>query len=181
MDLPDLIMLDLETLDTIPTAKILQIGAVNILKPHLDFCCTVNRYTQQDYFTTESEDTIAFWNSQPKEIRDEVFTGKCSIQEALQLLTSWVPKNAKIFCYGAAFDHAILSYHYAMLDLPAPWAYRDLRCFRTTWEQFKNKSPTDWAPFEKVPPVKPHNALYDAHAQAASFRQIYEFFPEIAE
>ena len=37
MSLPDLIMLDIETLDVAPTAQLLQIGAVNILKPHLDF------------------------------------------------------------------------------------------------------------------------------------------------
>ena len=171
-----LIMLDLETLDTVATAKVLQIGAVNILKPHHTFVATINVASQQDYFTTESVETRAFWAKQPQELRDQIFSGEWHIADALRRLAAWFPKDAKVFSYGAAMDVAILDYHYSMHDIPRAWSYRDARCFRTIYEQAKVRMPD----LEKATPLIPHNALEDAIAQAITFRRIFERFPEIA-
>lgn len=172
----DLIMIDLETLDTIATAQVLQIGAVNILKPHHNYIATVDRTSQQNYFTTTSADTIAWWQEQPGEVRQLVLFGNWNIKEALRRLARWFPKNALVFGYGSVMDIAILEYHYRANDLEIPWHYRNVRCFRTIYEHAKKEMPG----LEKAIPVIAHNALDDAVAQAITFRQILEYKPSIA-
>lgn len=173
MNTPDLIMLDIETLDVAPTAQLLQIGAVNILKPHLDFEVSISIASQQDYFTTVSLDTVDFWNGLPEEVRQRVLYGQTHVQDALRLLARWLPNGARLFCYGAAFDFPILHHHYYLNDLELPWNYRDLRCFRTIYAQYT-------AHFADVKAEIEHDALSDAKAQAQVFRAIYEAHPEIA-
>lgn len=175
MEEPNLIMLDLETLAVAPTATVLQIGAVNILKPHLDFNITVNPAGRQLEYATRDGNTVAFWEGLSEQVRSRVLSGTTEIDEALTRFASWLPKNAKLFCHGAAFDFPILHFHYAANELSLPWHYRNLRCFRTIWEQFKD------GPYEKEEPLFEHDALCDAHAQAATFRQIYAHYPEIAK
>ncbi len=173
MNTPDLIMLDIETLDVAPTAQLLQIGAVNILKPHLDFEATISVRSQQDYFVTVSRDTVDFWQGLPEEVKQRVFCGKAHVQDALLLFARWLPKGARLFCYGAAFDFPILHHHYHLNGLEIPWNYRDLRCFRTIYAQHREH-------FAKAKAEIEHDALYDAKAQAQVFRAIYEAHPEIA-
>lgn len=173
MNLPDLIMLDIETLDVAPTAQLLQIGAVNILKPHLDFRIEISAQSQQDYFITISTDTLDFWLGLPEEVRQRVLYGRTHVQDALSCFARWLPKGARIFCYGAAFDFPILHHHYHMNGLDVPWNYRDLRCFRTIFAQHREH-------FAKAKAELEHDALSDAKAQAQIFRAIYEAHPEIA-
>lgn len=172
----DLIMIDLETLDTVATAKLLQIGAVNIMKPHQTFVATINRASQQDYFTTESTDTWDFWYMQPEDLRNQMLSGEWHIQDALRRLATWLPKNALVFGFGSVMDIAILEYHYTANDLVIPWGHRNVRCFRTIYAQAKKKMPN----LEKAKPLIEHNALEDAIAQAITFRSIFDRFPEIA-
>lgn len=173
MNPPDLIMLDIETLDVAPTAQLLQIGAVNILKPHLDFRIEISAQSQQDYFITVSMDTLDFWLGLPEEVRQRVLYGRTHVQDALRMFARWLPEKAKLFCYGAAFDFPILHHHYHMNGLELPWNYRDLRCFRTIYAQHKEH-------FAKAKAELEHDALSDAKAQAQVFRAIYEAHPEIA-
>lgn len=173
MNLPDLIMLDIETLDVAPTAQLLQIGAVNILKPHFDFEVSISIASQQDYFATVSLDTVDFWQGLPEEVKQRVLYGQTHVQDALRVLACWLPRNARLFCYGAAFDFPILHHHYHMNGLEVPWNYRDLRCFRTIYAQHQEH-------FAKAKAELAHDALSDARAQAQVFRAIYEAHPEIA-
>ena len=176
-DVPhDLIMIDLETMDTVATAEVLQIGAVNILKPHQTFVAAIDRITQQNYFTTVSNSTVDFWARQPAEVRQQVLFGNWNIREALRRLANWIPKDARVFGYGSVMDIAILEYHYKANDIKIPWSYRNVRCFRTIYEQAKREMPS----LEKAQPLIPHNALEDAIAQAITFRQILEYKPSIA-
>lgn len=173
MNLPDLIMLDIETLDVAPTAQLLQIGAVNILKPHFDFVVEISVRSQQDYFATASMDTLDFWEGLPEEVKQRVLCGKTHVKDALRSLACWLPRNARLFCYGAAFDFPILHHHYHLNGLEIPWNYRDLRCFRTIFAQHREH-------FAKAKADMEHDALSDAKAQAQVFRAIYEAHPEIA-
>lgn len=173
MNKPDLIMLDIETLDVAPTAQLLQIGAVNILKPHFDFEVSISIASQQDYFTTVSLDTVDFWQGLPEEVKQRVLYGQTHVRDALIGFTRWLPEKAKLFCYGAAFDFPILHHHYHLNGWEVPWNYRDLRCFRTIYEQHR-------AHFAKAKAEIEHDALSDARAQAQVFRAIYEAHPEIA-
>ena len=173
MSLPELIMLDIETLDVAPTAQLLQIGAVNILKPHLDFEATISIDSQQDYLTTVSLDTVDFWQGLPEEAKKRALYGQTPVQDALSCFARWLPKGARLFCYGASFDFPILHHHYHMNWLELPWNYRDLRCFRTIYAQHREH-------FAKAKAEIEHDALSDAKAQAQVFRAIYEAHPEIA-
>lgn len=173
MNAPDLIMLDIETLGVAPTAQLLQIGAVNILKPHLDFKIEISGQSQQDYFVTVSNDTLDFWLGLPEEVKQRVLYGRTHVQDALRMFARWLPEKAKLFCYGAAFDFPILHHHYHMKGLEVPWNYRDLRCFRTIYAQHREH-------FAKAEAELEHDALSDAKAQAQVFRAIYEAHPEIA-
>lgn len=171
--IPDLIMLDIETLGVAPTAQLLQIGAVNILKPHLDFKIEISIDSQQDYFATASMDTLDFWQGLPEEVRKRVLCGQTHVKDALLLFARWLPKNARLFCHGASFDFPILHHHYHLNGLEVPWNYRDLRCFRTIYAQHREH-------FAKAMAEIAHDALSDAKAQAQVFRAIYEAHPEIA-
>lgn len=181
------IMLDSETLGTLPGCKIISIGAkkfstdgsITIPSQHKDFNELFEFYKkaawddEQQGQLLADVNTIEWWNKQSAEARNEAFSGIEYLSDILKEFVYWVTHiNAgckiRIWCKGAGFDAPIIEYALRHFDIPVPWEFYDIRCFRTLCE----------LPFAKA--VKPvmkgtaHNALDDAKFQAEWAENIFK-------
>ncbi len=161
------VMVDLETLDTKPTAIILSIGAclVNWDKgePTNDFYRVIDPASCEEAGLTKSKDTLAWWAKQSEEAR-RVFTDpNVSLLQALtdfaKYLSSFNKSKVRLWGNGSDFDNTIIANAYDALGLDAPWKFYNNRCFRTVRKvmggQFEE--PTRAGTY--------HNALDDAKHQ----------------
>jgi DNA polymerase III epsilon subunit-like protein len=167
------IMIDLETLDTKPTASILTIGAVKFdpfgddlnskkceklyIKVDLDSCDRIG--------LTTSEDTIAWWSQQSKEAQEEAFSteGRIPIHEAMNQLYKFCWGAQRVWSHGAAFDIVICEHVFAKLQKLCPWNFWQVRCTRTLFDIGINPH---------RPPVLQHHALEDAWNQAVGVQNV---------
>jgi hypothetical protein len=162
-------MCDLETLDTVASAKILSIGACTVpwdgVTPIEVFYVVINEESQPD--RSESKSTRAFWDSQPPEARTifghpdavSLEQGLLMFRQWLGKLTNW--KSTYVWGNGSDFDNAILSHAYASIDVTLPWPFYQSRCFRTV-----RKDLSHHVGAEPARKGTHHNALDDALYQA---------------
>lgn len=161
-------MIDLETLDTTPSAVILSIGVA-------EFDPYKNKIGKTFYRTigtkfvqpgrTISIDTVAWWMEQSDAAREAITnpTNVVSLGSALSALTEFLGPdidNTVVWGNGATFDISILEHAY---DYRAPWKFWNVRDMRTVKEIHENIMPY----LPTVPFVgEPHNAKDDAIHQA---------------
>lgn len=167
------VMLDLETMSTAPNAAIVQIGAA-IFDP------------AGDGITEEFERTIALQSSvmagghiDPKTVawwRDRPFPTRLSIERsaeplhvALFLFSVWLPKDARIWANGAAFDPPVLESAYRGCGVELPWHYRNVIDMRTVL--WLAESMCGWKKPEHGEAA--HTALADAIDQVAVVQSAY--------
>lgn len=180
------LMIDIETLDTAPTAKIVEIGwcvVPSSLGPYLtslDFASgsiPVTPVGQELLGLTESKDTLEWWQDEESRRKHLQYLTEQGIPlyEALTHLARVVEiyTPSEIWCKGASFDFAILRHAYVRYanvreKVDMPWSYgieRDLRTyqamFSTDWRKAKQQEL-----FEKYG-LTAHTAKDDAIAQAA--------------
>ena len=165
------IMVDLETLDTAPTAVILSIGACLVerssLLPGQEFYTELA--TASQFERTQSKDTLEWWDTQPEGVKPKGDGNH--IFFALGALSYWIQSliaTPIIWCKGTDFDTAILANAYAQLKQPLPWKYNNVRDYRTLAKSFPNVMRTS--------PVT-HNALQDARDQAEHLKEISHYLP----
>lgn len=167
------VMIDLETLDTKPTASILTIGAIKFdpfgddlrsknceklyIKVDIDSCDQLG--------LTTSQDTIAWWGQQSKEAQDEAFSteGRVHIREAFNQLYKFCWGAQRVWSHGAAFDIVICENVFAKLEKMVPWNFWQVRCTRTLFDIGINP---------ERPPVLAHHALEDAWNQAVGVQNV---------
>ena len=128
------VMIDLETLDTRPTAAVVQIGAVvddtryNIIsRLHVDVSVASNMSMGR----TVSEGTVDWWRKTDPAMLDEFQTYTTPLDEAIQQLTDFIPPKARVWANAPTFDLAILRNIYDYLGWDAPWKYWQECCYRT--------------------------------------------------
>lgn len=171
----DHVVVDIETLGTIPGAPIVQIAAVafnlgasedewELFEVKVDVRSLI-------YKDGISFDTLAWWLAQPKGTIDEVFgeAVRLEIASALNSFHKWLgfTHTKTLWGNGAAFDNELLKA--ALLqycDIREPWDFRIDRCFRTVKNQYKEQVPEPHFIGTK------HNALDDAMHQARWLNQI---------
>jgi DNA polymerase III epsilon subunit-like protein len=160
-------MLDLETLGTVPGCVVLSIGAVEFdpsdgLGAEFHAAISVDD-CGMDYGLTVDPLTEQWWERQSKEARDAAFGGSCVLREALAQFDAFYlgAETTCLWGHGASFDAPVLAAAYAAIGWKEPWAYNATRCTRTLYEA------------AGVDPKAPefqvgtqHNALDDAKAQA---------------
>jgi hypothetical protein len=162
------IMIDIETLDTLPTAMILSIGAV-AFDPDLPAERDEHFYTQIDsrctpVIGTIGVDTVRWWLQQSDEARQAITKpGGTSINFALLDLSRFIGPvaEAEIWAGPATFDIPILEHSYRECGFPVPWHHASVRCWTTLREVLG---------IYKLSPTIVHHALDDAQAQVAAFR-----------
>lgn len=155
-------MVDLETLDNVPTSAILSIGAVKFDDTGTDedeFYVNIDPRTCTKAGLTISPDTVMWWMQQSDSAR-KAFNNKdaLSLQAALNKFTAWLGGANQVWGNGATFDNPILANAYRAVGIEPPWKFWNDRCHRT----LKNLYP--WV---KAPAMgTAHNALDDARNQA---------------
>lgn len=135
-------MIDIETLDDQNTAAIISIGAV-VFNPE-------TKHVEDDTFHvnidwddaarhgTHSEKTMAFWNKQPVEALETLFTpAQTTVSEAViafsEYVRSWNPGPKYIWGNSPAFDVAILRHAFKQTghEFPfVPWVEMDVRTLK---------------------------------------------------
>ena len=171
------LMIDLETLSLRPTAAIIQIGAVvfdtDTGKLNKGFEINLKekaRSTNQHV----DKDTLEWWTKVDPE-RAAMYekiqkTGVKKLKLALDPFVEWCKKQrfSSVWANGAAYDIPIIEHALKSTGTEVPWSYRQIRDMRTLKVLFDPEECCG------VDPVKPHDALSDARAQAEYVVKLYE-------
>ena len=164
------VMLDLETLDSKPTACIVSIGAVVMdmerFEISLDECYYIVRPDSQ--YGTIGADTVLWWLQQSPEAQSMFRTSAekaLKLPEALVRFSAWctgsgfIKDDIAIWGNGATFDNVILRHAYEACGIKAPWSYRHDFCYRTMYRNFPSNESYKKQGIQ-------HNSLDDAKSQA---------------
>lgn len=169
------VMVDIETLDTTPTASILSIAAVrfNPDGPVGDMEETFHYHVDIDsnlaLGRTISGSTLMWWLDQDFEAREAVITAsRYPLLDVLKKLGEFINEKDRVWGNGAAFDNVILTHAFKACEIPVPWRFWSDMCFRTMKEMFRDSVPKPEFVGTK------HNALCDAVHQATHLQLIFE-------
>jgi DNA polymerase III epsilon subunit-like protein len=168
------VMIDLETLDVLPSATILTIGAVKF-DPFGD---DVNEPTCEKFYVkvdvdscdrigcTVSQSTLDWWAGQSKAAQEAAFdpTDRISIEEAVQQLYKFCWGAKRVWSHGVGFDLIILEHIFRKVGKAIPWQFWEARDTRTLFDIGINPN---------RPPVLAHHALEDAWNQAVGVQNVY--------
>lgn len=136
------VMVDLETLGSVPGCSILSIGAVGFGPGRVGsdtFEVVVTRESCAAAGLHEDRETIAWWDRQSPAAR-EVLRQAASDQtsepllSALTQFSSWLGQfgaNVRVWGNGADFDNAILAAAYRAVGMKPYWRFWNGRCYRT--------------------------------------------------
>jgi hypothetical protein len=166
-------MIDLETLDTSPSATVLTLGAVKFdpytaIEPYAELYIKVDIDEQDRLGRTVSDSTIQWWGSQDAAIQEEAFNpdNRVSVEQTLDQLNKWIVGVDQIWAQGYGFDITMLEDMYRKAGRPIPWNFWQVRDSRTLLGILK------------VDPRKKmqqnlHNALEDSRWQAKAVQVAY--------
>lgn len=186
------IMVDLETLDVMPRAVILSIGAVafnlNEQESVRDFLygvdCTARSFAQRLSLEGQipersvSASTFQWWLQQSDEARKALCGATTSLFAFLNDFATWVgemrgpltdKRCMRLWGNGAAFDNAILRDAYALYGLEHPVPFRGDMCYRTM-KAMLHPGPVEVKDKELL---TAHNARHDAIYQAVVLQKIW--------
>lgn len=169
------VMIDLETLDVLPTATVLTIGAVRF-DPYNDeiknpTCKTLYIKVDMDscdkHGLTVSDSTIEWWGKQSAEAQYEAFEAgdRVSLEDAMLQLHRFCQGATHIWSHGAAFDIVICENLFRAVGRGCPWKYYQARCTRTLY---------DLGVEPELPEVTAHDALADALNQTVALQGIFK-------
>lgn len=168
------VMIDVETLDTRPSAALLSIGAVrfDINTPHVFDINTFHVHIDIDscleHGRTVSGNTILWWMDQNDEARQRMINvRRIALKDALLQLSTFINSKDRVWGNGAGFDNVILADAYRSVNLDMPWRYWSDMCYRTVKNLHRDVRKPD---FEDVK----HDALADALHQAVHLQMIYQ-------
>jgi Fe-S cluster biosynthesis and repair protein YggX len=166
------VMLDLETLDTLPESVILTIGAVKFdpysnkigdglyIKPDVD--------EQSANGRTINEDTLNWWMNQAEDVREEALSmhDRISVEEMYRQLNRFLVGADNVWAQGPVFDMVIMANIYRQYGWPTPWQYWQVADSRTLFKVHGDPRVKGKAGL--------HNALEDCISQAQAVQTIYK-------
>lgn len=174
-------MIDMETLDTLPTSVILSIGLVKFdpkgmgvverleLKPDID-------EQLQTYKRTTSESTLNWWSTQSPDAIEEAMgnANRISFKDCMDQVYKFCWNQDAIWANGSIFDIVIAEDAFRSLGMNNPWPFWIVRDCRTIYDlagvslkDTKYKSKTT------------HKALEDAEHQALVVQDAYKKFIKV--
>lgn len=162
------VMLDLETLGTMPGAVILSMGAV-VFDPKTapetwpTFYAKLSVTDCVKHGLEVNEDTARWWSEQSEEARNEAFSGTAELVPTLIDFADFYDahEGTHLWSHGADFDGPLAKAAFRLAGVDYPVAYNAGRCTRTLFEM---AGVDIRAPEFKV--GTHHNALDDAMSQA---------------
>lgn len=130
------VMLDIETLDTRPSAVVLSIGAVAfdwggaIGEP---FSVRLDTTQQSVHGRTTDVSTVEWWLQQSDIARAAIAAPPTAVMYALDSFALWLTplRPVGVWGCGSDFDCTIVASLYASFDYPCPFTWRQHRCYRT--------------------------------------------------
>ena len=168
-------MIDLETLDVLPSASILTIGAVkfdpfgdDVNEPSCEkFYVKVDLDSCDRLGLTVSQDTLGWWAQQSQQAQDEAFStdGRIDISDAINQLYKFCWGAKRVWSHGAGFDVIILEHVFRKVERAVPWKFWEVRDTRTLFDLGINPN---------RPPVLKHHALEDAWNQAVGVQNVFK-------
>lgn len=168
------IMIDMETLDVLPSATILTIGAVkfdpfgdDINEPAMEkFYVKVDLDSCDRLGCTVSQATLDWWGQQEQAAQDEAFSpdGRIDIVDAMNQLYKFCWGAKRVWSHGAGFDVIICENLFRKIGKAIPWQFWEVRDTRTLFDIGLNPN---------RPPVLKHHALEDAWNQAVGVQNIF--------
>lgn len=156
------IHIDLETLDTAHTAKLLSIGAVCGTDEFYREVDTVMYDPYRDF--TQSASTMQWWADRGgfKPVCELVSPYAAVHDLALYINRVWDGTGElEIWANSPSFDCAILKHHFVQFNVTCPWMFyheRDVRTIKNASQRLR---------LGQRMPENPHNALQDAKNQQA--------------
>ena len=166
--------IDLETIDTSPSATVLSLGAIKFnplddSEPHSELYLKIDIDQQDRLGRTVSDSTIEWWGKQDAKIRDEAFdqTGAVSVEDALKQISKWVVGVDTLWGQGYGFDYTILEDMFRKAARPIPWNFWIIRDSRTLFGCCQ-------ADPRKAFQTDLHNALADAYFQSKAIQVAYK-------
>lgn len=170
------LMLDLETADTADTSIIFQIGGCLFTDTKIinSFSLYI-KWADDEQKRTMSPRTIAWWDKQDPEVKQEVWyghsEGRMYLEDALMKMTSTFTFEktpiSEVWSKGA-FDFNILTNAYNQFIKPPFWRYSMVRDYRT----FLSEAYKQYG--YKETKCNNHNAESDAINQAQNMINIYK-------
>ena len=167
------LMIDLETLDTSPTATVLTIGAVKFdpfgddsKNPSWDtFYVKVDVDSCDKLGCTISSATMDWWSKQSPEAQEEAFSpdNRLPIEEALSQLHKFARGSKRVWSHGAGFDVVICETLFRKVERAIPWGFWEVRDTRTIFDLGINPNRAK---------VTAHHALEDAKDQALGVQAV---------
>ncbi len=169
------VMIDMETLDVLPSATILTIGAVkfdpfgnDISEPDMEkFYVKVDLDSCDRLGCTVSQSTLEWWSNQSKEAQEEAFSpeGRIDIVDAMNQLYKFCWGAKRVWSHGAGFDVIICETLFRKIGKAVPWQFWEVRDTRTLFDIGINPH---------RPPVLKHHALEDAWNQAVGVQNVFK-------
>jgi hypothetical protein len=169
------LMIDMETLDVLPTATILTIGAVkfdpfgdDINEPSCErFYVKVDIDSCDKIGCTVSAATLDWWSKQSKEAQEEAFSpdGRIDITDAMDQLYKFCWGAKRVWSHGIGFDIVICEHLFRKIGKAIPWSFWEVRDTRTLFDLGINPN---------RPPVLKHHALEDAWNQAVGVQNVFK-------
>lgn len=178
----DCAMLDIETMDNVPTAKVVQIALVPFdTDISGEFVYSTEPFVEKiewkdQFYATESEETMTWWERQNPEIFDDVFNKgfRDHMSVALESLKAYcaetLMRGYKVYCHSS-FDQPIMNFHSRNVGVDLPWnpfsQVVDLRTLERTARKMEvgySRPPRDES--------KSHDALYDCIYQIQYLAEI---------
>ena len=181
----NILMIDIETLDTTVTAQVVEVAMLykqnrvsrEKLHTYVDLDAELTNFFTQSKSTMEfhiNSNTGVLENHLRAVVQDRAIKMSELIQH-INSLTSDIANDTMIYCFGLNFDIPILSYvaqqTNTKLQLPS---YRNLRCLRTELATAEALGFT----CEKKPTA--HNALGDCNTQVELLFSIFDFYKDLA-
>ena len=169
-------MIDIETLDTVPSSVVLSVGAVKFdpfgsQEPHAKTLWRPSVDEQLADGRSTSESTLEWWSRQEAHIRESTFTeqGRVSLDVFFKDLNKFLVGVDKVWCQGPQFDMVILEDLFKQFDHHMNWAYWQVCDCRTIF----NMMPADP---RKAIQQDLHSAEEDAFWQAVCVQQTFGHF-----
>jgi hypothetical protein len=169
------IMIDMETLDVLPTATVLTIGAVkfdpfgdDVNEPKCErFYVKVDIDSCDQLGCTVSQSTLDWWSNQSKEAQEEAFSpdSRIPITEAMERLYKFCWGAKRVWSHGAGFDVIICEHLFRKIGKAIPWSFWEVRDTRTLFDLGINPH---------RPPVLKNHALEDAWNQAVGVQNVFK-------
>lgn len=167
------VMLDIETLDTKPSAVILSAAAVTFTEAEgvRDICrVTFDLQEQFSRGRTVSQSTLLWWMEQSDDARAVAFTAvnRQPVEHALTRLFDFANGFTHYYANSPSFDMVLLGSLAYDFNKPVPWSYRDCRDVRTLRAVAEIES--DWQPNEPITGPA-HDPVTDCLWQIALVRE----------